>query len=444
MPYKTRQTKKKITNHIQDNDIAATLFQNNGLNIVNTKNTKKQVADVGKLRQLHNYPSAIVIDLDDKKMKKLNTDEVLNNFNAQRVIREAHNKRLNEKEIRKSARIAQNISHNLSTYINKTFFGYDGVRGVSNGYVKLWEIYQQFGKEIMKSVKSPTTFLHMCEAPGNWIKCTRQYMTRFHTLIRYKWFANSLNPHNAKIKDTYGKVFQDELKYMASYPNQWVFGADDTGDITKVANIKNIAKRTGPVALITGDAGLGTDTDVFFLQKLEVAQMVMCLACNARGGSCVIKYFASSYSANDIDLMKSSIPYVASIIATHRKYYNKVHIMKPITSNPMSGEYYLVGIGFKGISPAELEKYYQLLDNFQIDQPVIHKYQPDAAIESAIASIYQLNARYDAILNTIMECYLDKDSPKECKLYLEDSGKYTIKLFKEWIKRNRYSPMNIK
>ena len=64
MPYKTRQTKKKITNHIQDNDIAATLFQNNGLNIVNSKNTKKQVADVGKLRQLHNYPSPIVIDLE--------------------------------------------------------------------------------------------------------------------------------------------------------------------------------------------------------------------------------------------------------------------------------------------------------------------------------------------------------------------------------------------
>ena len=186
MTSKTKHTRKiKTKKHIQNN-IAATLFQNNGLNIVNSKNTKKQVANVGKLRQLHNYPSPIVIDLDDKKMNKLNTDEVLNNFNAQRVIREAHNMRLDENEIRKLERIAQNISHNVSIYINKTFYGYDGVRGVSNGYVKLWEIYQQFGKDIMKSVKSPATFLHMCEAPGNWIKCTRQYMTRFHPLFRYK------------------------------------------------------------------------------------------------------------------------------------------------------------------------------------------------------------------------------------------------------------------
>ena len=170
MPKKIRHTKKKIRNHIQDNDIAATLFQNNGLNIVNSKNTKKQVADVGKLRQLHNYPSPIVIDLDDKKIKKLNTDELLNNYNALQENRETYYKLLDEKEIRKLEKIAQNISHNLSTYINNTFFGYDGVRGVSNGYVKLWEIYQQFGKDIMKSVKSPATFLHMCEAPGNWIK----------------------------------------------------------------------------------------------------------------------------------------------------------------------------------------------------------------------------------------------------------------------------------
>ena len=139
-----------------------------------------------------------------------------------------------------------------------------------------------------------------------------------------------------------------------------------------------------------------------------------------------------------------SIPYVASIIATHRKYYDKVHIMKPITSNPMSGEYYLIGIGFKGISPTELEKYYEILENFKTDQPVIPKYKPDAAIESAIARIYHLNAIYQTIVNTIYQCDLEKDAPTECKLYLEDSGKYTIKLFKEWIKRNRYSPMNIK
>ena len=421
---------------------------------------------VEKLVKLHDYPSPIVINLDGKKLHNQDMDFIIRSLVNANTRKENLENLLSEPEILKLKRLAMNISHNLSTYINKVFFKFDGIRGVSNGYVKLWEIYQQFGAAIMKSVKSPATFLHMCEAPGNWIKCTRQYMTRFHPMIRYKWFANSLNPFNKEVAAKYGKVFQDELKYMATYPDQWVFGADDTGDITRVANIKNIAKRTGPVALITGDAGLGTDMEVFFLQKLEVAQLVMSLACVAKGGSAIIKYFASSYGA-DFDLMKRSVPYVASIIATYQKYYEQVHMIKPITSNPMSGEYYIVAIGFKGIMPAELDKYYQILADFKTDTPVgysrreypnltkgrreaspfpVGNYKSDAAIENAIATIYQLNANQTEIVNVIMECHLEKDKnpPKECHHYLQDNTKYMIPLFKTWIKKNRYVAMNIK
>ena len=158
MPSKTRHTRKKIRNHIQDNDIAATLFQNNGLNIVNSKNTKKQVAEVGKLRQLHNYPSPIVVNLNNAAKNNKNLESIMQDIVQYKNIRQSYEEQLEIAEMKKLSRLAMNISHNLSTYINKTFFGYNGMRGVSNGYVKLWEIYQQFGKEIMKSVKSPATF----------------------------------------------------------------------------------------------------------------------------------------------------------------------------------------------------------------------------------------------------------------------------------------------
>ena len=437
---KTRKHKYGRTNYLasENNNNISSLFQNHDI-IQPTKTIK-----VEKLDKLHDYPSPIILNLDGKKIARHDMDSVIKKIELAKLKMYSYEELLSDQDKLKLKRLAMNISHNLSTYINKVFFKFDGIRGVSNGYVKLWEIYQQFGAAIMKKVKSPAIFLHMCEAPGNWIKCTKQYMTRFHPMIRYKWFANSLNPFNAEIKETYGKVFQDELKYMATYPDQWVFGADDTGDITRVANIKNIAKRTGPVALITGDAGLGTDMEVFFLQKLEVAQLVMSLACVAKGGSAIIKYFASSYGA-DFDLMKRSVPYVASIIATYQKYYEQVHMIKPITSNPMSGEYYIVAIGFKGIMPAELDKYYQILADFKTDVPV-GNYKSDAAIENAIATIYQLNANQTEIVNVIMECHLEKDKnpPKECHHYLQDNTKYMIPLFKTWIKKNRYVAMNIK
>ena len=456
----TRKQKNRNKNYIASNNSISILFQNQ--DIIQPAKTIK----VEKLVKLHDYPSPIIINLDGKKIARHDMDSVIKKIELAKLKMYSYEELLSDQDKLKLKRLAMNISHNLSTYINKVFFKYDGVRGVSNGYVKLWEIYQQFGAAIMKKVKSPATFLHMCEAPGNWIKCTKQYMTRFHPMIRYKWFANSLNPFNKEVAAKYGKVFQDELKYMATYPDQWVFGADDTGDITRVANIKNIAKRTGSVALITGDAGLGTDMDVFLLQKLEVAQLVMSLACVAKGGSAIIKYFASSYGA-DFDLMKRSVPYVASIIATYQKYYEQVHMIKPITSNPMSSEYYIVAIGFKGITSTELDKYYHILEDFKTDTPVgysrrenpnltkgrreaspfpVGNYKTDAAIENAIATIYQLNANQTEIVNVIMECHLEKDKnpPKECHHYLQDNTKYMIPLFKTWIKKNRYVAMNIK
>ena len=51
------------------------------------------------------------------------------------------NKSLNDNERHKLSRLAMNITHNLSIYINKTFFKYDGIKGVSNGYVKLWVLF---------------------------------------------------------------------------------------------------------------------------------------------------------------------------------------------------------------------------------------------------------------------------------------------------------------
>jgi len=282
----------------------------------------------------------------------------------------------------------------------------------------------------------------MCEAPGNWIKCTQHYMAHFHPHYRYKWYANSLNPSSAEVLRIYGSVFKDELKYMAKYPEQWLFGADNTGDITRVTNIKNIAKRCGGVSLITGDAGLNVgDSDILALQKLEIAQLVMVLACTANGGCCIIKNFATSYSG-DFDLMKGSIPYVASIIATYKKYFTKVVVMKPTTSNPLSGEYYLVGLGFKGITPNQLNSFYQKLDDFTVDSPII-EYKQDAAIENAIAQLYKLISKSNDMIIVLQECYHSGNNmSKECNRYLKDFAKFQRPLFFEWMKKNRYIPTN--
>lgn len=408
-----------------------------------------------KLDKLLKYPSPIIVDLNIKSHSKYDIDKIIYEQNIQIVNSIKLYQNIEEKEKKKISKIIQNISHNLSTYINKTFFGYDTIKGISNGYAKLWEIYHIYGKQITSHIKSSSknekvTILHMCEAPGNWIKCTRHYITRFYPEIRYDWYANSLNPNNKENKEKYGngKIFDDELKYMATYPQKWLFGNDNTGDITRVANIKQFAilMHKQNMKLITGDAGLSNDMDIYILQKLEVAQLVMCLACSTSGANCIIKNFANSYIASDKDKFKKSINYVASLISIYCKFYKNVHIMKPITSNPLSGEYYIIGINFKGISNTQLDYYYKLLDDFEIDMILndISKDETDI-IHSCLAQIYNLQTSSYDMLNVLFLCKSLKETTskdaKQCNYYLENSFKFNQDLFKMWMKKNNYVPI---
>lgn len=476
---KSNKSKKKKSKSLKinklkvSNDSILELFttssslNTNKIKSKKNNNNNNNHIDTEKLKELHKYPIAIFVSLNKKSQsKKKALDSIIDNFVKNKKIGDSLRSKLHDENKLKLDRITQNISHNLSTYINKTFFNFNKVKGVSNAYLKLWEIYQTLGNKIITSItKSKSyggqkpSFLHMCEAPGNWIKSTRHYMMRFHPSIRYTWFANSLNPANDEVKRVYGRVFQDELEYMRKYPTQWLFGSDNTGDITRPDNISHIAKmvrkssNNNGVALITGDAGLDKDTPVEILQKLEVAQFIMSIACNIKDGCCIIKNFASSYGP-DSNKMKGSIDYLVSLIKAYQHYYNEVIIMKPVTSNPISSEYYLIGIGFKGVSKDKLEEWYSFLSKFKPDMSLneclkIENSKNVDNIEEVLGDIYELNNKSDEILIVLMECFLNKNitiknvkASKECNNYLDNSIKFEKELFKQWIKRNKYAPIS--
>jgi hypothetical protein len=47
--------------------------------------------------------------------------------------------------------------------------------------------------------------------------------------------------------------------------------------------------------------------------------------------------------------------------------FNEFYLVKPLTSNPDSGEFYVVCKGFKGIEESTYEKLLNILDNFQVN-----------------------------------------------------------------------------
>ena len=61
--------------------------------------------------------------------------------------------------------------------------------------------------------------------------------------------------------------------------------------------------------LIIGDGGLSTGMEPLLLQKLDLAQLIMVLACSKVGGCCVIKHF-TPYIKRHLDTFNASYFFV--------------------------------------------------------------------------------------------------------------------------------------
>ncbi len=376
--------------------------------------------------------------------------------------------------------VSEGFARGVSSYIMQKF---NLEHKVSNAFCKLWEIYNSI-KGILPMKANPKVFF-MAEAPGQWIYCTNiyyynNYIKKIKPYIKksYKsysyssilkktikknkskkdyndnkngleWIANSLNPNNANNIKKYGKdIFNDQYGFMKKYPKQWIFGVDDTGDFTITENqrwYRQYIKEFGKLDLITGDAGIFSDNPSIF-QKLELAQVCMVAGLLSKGGNCVIKHF---------------LPYVRKVPSTYYAtglfvnymylYYlmfDELHLIKPLTSNPDSGEFYVVGKGFKGISDQDYEILLKLLDNFQPNMCFFEKDDIDDIFVRQIVEfaekIIKMNVDHNEITNLLMTCMIENDEIIEkytnCSKFLNKT--YIDKIFSvkyhEWVVNNNF------
>ena len=390
-------------------------------------------------------------EISDSKLKNTITSFDVNNNKRKELINQ-----LKYQNIHGLAHATMGVAHNLSTFMNYQYFKNKKEQSLNNAYLKLWEIYHHFLPEIMNNIykhNSNPLIFHIAEFPGNWIKTTLHYTKLFYPLFKYDWRANSLNPNNDKIKKEFGEVFKDEFGYLRDYPNKWLFGSDDTGDILKIDNIKNMAsyfKNNGDkLLLITGDAGLRVEEDnKLLLQKIEVGQLVMSLACLAKGGSTIMKHFLTP-DDQEINIIKS-ISFTLNLIYTYYLYFQKVILIKPKTSNPNSSEYYLVGINFKGITETQLDQLYQYLQTMQLNDCIYPENKIDLTIKNKIFTFmnkeFSTMATNKMIQNFIMICSNKKmvNSLELTKLpcFKLDNNFKNKKLsiiYNQWMKKHRFN-----
>jgi hypothetical protein len=337
---------------------------------------------------------------------------------------------------------------------------------ISNAFTKLWEVLETFPNIINKEAKTFKVF-HICEAPGQMILATKYFTSKKRKNIdmkNYDWRSNSLNPYNAENKTKFGRVFSDDYNLIKNNPKKWLWGADNTGDITKVKNIKWFRNyisgqwlnknKDDKLDFICGDGGLSTGNDPFLLQKLDLAQAITVVACSSIGGSCCIKHFTpfirqhkDTYNASGFFLGFLYLYYTA---------FEQVSLFKPYSSNADSGEFYVVGVNFLGISETQIENLYKVLDGFKLNHAIIEKkMMPDTfiiQINNFIKNMSELNNNAINKTNLLLTCYNTMPNAKgktkdgdlyellKCNNFLDEKNIETILVprYNEWVKKYNF------
>ena len=128
--------------------------------------------------------------------------------------------------------------------------------------------------------------------------------------------------------------------------------------------------------------------------------------------------------------------------------FEQIQLIKPLTSSPNSGEFYLVGLRFKPISNAIFNKLMNQLDNFKVNHCFFKKEEiPEYfyfQIIEFLEEIYKLNTDQLELKNMLITCSIYDDPIIEkatnCKKYLspEFIKKVQTKRYKEWIKTYKF------
>ena len=226
---------------------------------------------------------------------------------------------------------------------------------LSRGFYKLWELLFMF--DLIDISKENFSSAHLAEGPGSFIQATmffRDMFSKKGVSKNDKFYAITIHP-----EDTKGHVPELEKKFIDFYAEEkprrffqhvthdkkQVGGnlSRDNGDLINPNTLKNFyggASSTvkEKVDFITADGGFEWVNENIQEQeyfKLLFSQIIFAINMQKKGGSFVCKFFET--------FTTTSFKYVSIL----NSLYDKVFMVKPLTSRPSNSEKYAVCIGFK-------------------------------------------------------------------------------------------------
>lgn len=224
-------------------------------------------------------------------------------------------------------------------------------QNVTNAWLKYWEIMRHFdigrGLERFRSN-------WIAELPGGGLCATNQFEIAVRG-VRMEWLASSLMPtptgdsrrDTTALGDQYGLYRHNRDRWlMGLEPND--AGYTNDGDATDIRNLEDFERRVeaafGDGAdLCSHDAGIDASIDYNRQEELNARLHLGCalgsLMCLASGGTFIAKQYTCFAT------------HTWNLILVYAGMFDRFYLMKPLTSRPGNSEMYLIGTGFRGMSP---------------------------------------------------------------------------------------------
>lgn len=218
-----------------------------------------------------------------------------------------------------------NASHNVSKY-----------SPVSRSFFKLWEILHDYRGEVFSSPYDEGMHcVFLAEGPGGFAEAMMKFRHDYFGVQQLldKYYGITLRSNNNKNIP--------EWKYKNTKLTV-LHGKDGTGNLYNIENVEDLCERLGEgsVDFITADGGFDFSSDFNNQEdmslRLLTCEVYAALRLQKQGGCMVVKVFDifTDYSIHLLNALCDC--------------YEKVRLVKPLTSRPANSEKYILCMGYKG------------------------------------------------------------------------------------------------
>ena len=213
----------------------------------------------------------------------------------------------------------------------------------TNAFRKLYEILIKFPELIKKNnnnSRSELKVFDICGFPGAFTYAIHYYCKVHTNISKIDWYIQSLNPnYNKKISNrqkSFNSKIVNNSKILFGEPDGKNNGSGDITDIKNINYYKNFFKNNKR-DLIVSDCGQKVELNEAqedILIDVNLGQIITTLYCLKKGGCFVMKTFQTTTQMN------------LSLYALLSMCFEKMYIVKPVTSRITSNERYVVLINY--------------------------------------------------------------------------------------------------